>query len=199
MKNNINKHFLLIGFVCSVLSFTACNIAGLDLQQDAKYNATPLTKTLNMTAFQFIESRKNIDMSLTYEAIKRSGFKDSFEVNNRTYIVLNDIAFIKYLASKKYANVNFMPVDSIAMFFKRQTILGKYSSLSLTTAPLALQTADPNTKLALSLLYVSPTDNANKYQVQVRYSTAPLSNIRNVVTSNINPTNGIIHVLEVVL
>jgi hypothetical protein len=148
---------------------------------------------MNMTAYQFIESRKNIDMSLLYEAISRVGVRDSFETQNRTYIVMNDIAFSSYLTAKKYESVKSVPMVDLKKLLNQYIVIGKYTTLNLTTSPLKLQTLDPAFQLGLYLKSAA-IDTQNKYYCYViiwgkTYTTY-------VVTQNLQPTNGVIHVVE---
>lgn len=175
------------------MGFLSCNIAGLDLQQSAQYNYSPVNLKLNMTAYKFIESRKNNDMSMLYEAINRVGYRDSFEVQNRTYIVMNDVGFTAYIASTRYAGLKYMSNATIIKLLNQYIVLGKYYSLSLTTNATQLQTDDPGTKISLSL-YNTSIDVANKYQVLLNFVGS--TRIVSAVTSNLQPTNGIIHVIE---
>jgi hypothetical protein len=194
-KHNCNK---LLFTLCLLLTFTACNIAGLDLQQDVKYNATPLQPNLNKSAYEFIQSRKSIDMFIMATAIDRAGYRDSFELSNRTFIVMNDIAFSSYIKSKNLVDVNLASLVELKKILNKLTILGVYTSLDLTLTPIVVQTADPATTLLLTLKPLTQADDANKYIVRIADNKIPLPNspYKEVVTSNLKATNGIIHVLE---
>ncbi len=190
-----NKNIVGILTICLISTLlTSCNLMGLDLQQNYEYHASPTKLTLDMTAYQFIESRKNIDMSFLYEAINRIQYKDSFETNDRTYIILDDIAFSNYLTYQRYAGLKNMPNSEIVKLLKKYIIKGKYHSLSLTTIPTQVETLDPNVKLLLSLEPIS-IDSQNKYQVLVK-TLGSTGNATRIVTSNLQPTNGIIHVTD---
>lgn len=190
----INKTILKLVFLSLVMiGFMSCNLAGLDLQQDYKYKYAPIELKMSMTAYQFIESRKNIDMSLLYEAINRAGVRDSFETQNRTYIAMNDIAFSSYLTTKRYAGVKFVPLVDLKKLLNQYTVIGKYTTLDLTTNPLKVQTLEPSVQLGLYLKSAA-IDTQNKYYFYVilwgKTSTSY------VVTQNLQPTNGVIHVIE---
>jgi len=194
MKKIKNIGFGIICFCVTSFGFLSCNIAGLDLQQNYHYNYSPINLKMNMTAYQFIESRKNIDMSILFEAINRVGYRDSFEVQNRTYIVLSDIAFSDYMTSNKYSGLKYMSDANIIKLLKQYIIIGLYHSLTLTTNPTPVQTIDPNVKLSLYILSVN-IDIADKYQVFFnKWGTAGYT--RKIITSNLQPTNGIIHVTD---
>ena len=191
--NSIKK--IIFGLCClATIGLTSCNLMGLDLQKDYDYKSTPTKLTMDMTAYQFIESRKNIDMSLLYEAINRVQYKDTFETRNRTYIILNDIAFSNQLTYQKYAELKYMPNSEIVKLLNKHIIKGLYHSLSLTTTPVQVETLDPT--IFLSICLESATmDSQNKYQVLVK-RWGSTGNAQRVVTSNLQPTNGIMHVVD---
>ena len=174
----------------------SCNLLGLDLQQDYKYTHTPIELKMNMTAYQFVESRKNIDMSLLYEAINLAGVRDSFETQNRTYITMNDIAFSSYLTAKRYAGVKFVPIVDLKKLLNQYIVIGNYTTLGLTTFPLKVQTLDPAVQLGLYLKSAA-IDTQNKYYFYVILWGKTTTTY--VVTQNLQPTNGVIHVVETYL
>jgi Fasciclin domain len=183
----------LLCFGLLAFGIQSCNLLGLDLQESYVYKHDPVQQKLNMTAYQFIESRKDIDMSLLYEAINKVELRDSFEVQNRTYIVMNDLAFSSYLTDNKFSGLKSMSNAQVILLLKKHIILGKYHSLSLTINPLAVQTVDPATKINLSL---SPAafDAQNKYMVLVSFVGGSITT--SVYTSNLQPNNGIMHVIQ---
>jgi len=193
MKKYKKISLRLIWFCFLATVIQSCNIAGLDLQQNYVYKADPVHLYLNVTAYQFIESRKNIDMSLMYEAINKVGLRDSFEVQNRTYIVMNDAAFSSYLTDSKFAGLNSITIPQLTTLLKRHIIIGKYLSLSLTINSSALQTVDPATKINLYLTATS-VDTQNKYRVNAGFVGA--TRTVQVATSNLQPTNGVMHVFS---
>ena len=190
-----NIKIIIIGFYCMAsVGFTSCNLVGLDLQQNYDYQYSPTKLKIDMTAYQFIESRKNIDMSLLYEAINRIEYKDSFETKNKTYIILNDIAYSNFLIYQKYGSLNNMTNSDIKKLLNKCIIQGLYHSLSLTLIPVKVNTSDPAVKLSLSVEAVS-SELQNKYQVLVKVWGTTGTGVR-IVTSNLQPTNGIMHVTD---
>lgn len=190
---NINK--IIFGLFCLIcIGLTSCNLMGLDLQQNYEYHYSPTKLTIDMTAYEFIESRKNIDMSLLYEAINRVQYRDSFETKNRTYIILNDIAYSNFLIYQKYGSLKNMSNSDIKKLLNKSIIQGLYHSLSLSTKPDSVYTSDHVVKLSLSLEKVS-SELQNKYQVLVKVWGTAGTGTR-IVTSNLQPTNGIMHVTD---
>jgi hypothetical protein len=192
MKKYLFRIAKLICFSFILGICSSCNLMGLDLQQDYKYTHTPINLNLNITAYQFIESRKNIDMSFLYEAIQKVGCRDSFEVKNRTYIILNDVAFSAYLTSKKYAGINSMTNIELGKLLNQYIIIGQYPASSLSIVPLTVTSSD-KTELQL-YLNDAKIDDANKGLVKVNLMGS--TTVRSIVTSNIMTTNGVMHVTD---
>jgi Fasciclin domain len=193
----INKTSIKLIFTSLVMvGCMSCNLAGLDLQQDYKYTYAPIELKINMTAYEFIESRKNIDMSLLYEAINRAGVNELFVASDRTYIVMNDIAFSSYLTAKKYEGIKSVPLVDLKKLLNQYIVIGKYTTLNFTTSPLKLQTLDPAVQL-VSLLKPAAIDTQNKYYCYVGIWGKTYAYY--VVTQNLQPTNGVIHVIETYL
>lgn len=182
--------------ICSLLTslFSSCNLFGLDMQKDFEYEYSPVEQKLDMTAYQFIETRKNMDMSILYDAINLAGYKDVFETTDRTYIILNDIAFTAYLKDKRYAGVQSMPMAELKMLLDSYIIKGHYHSLDLTTTPIKVETLNPENTLYLSLKS-QKNDIQNKYEVRIN-EVVNSAKIVSVVTSNLQPTNGVMHVVD---
>lgn len=187
-----NKNKSLVGLIM-ILIFSSCNIGGLELQTDDNHIYTPIATKINMTAYEFIETRKTVDLSLLYEAINMVQYKDSFEKDNRTYVVLNDVAFSAYLAANRFSSVQSMTKTQIKTLLNKYIVHGKYLSTDLTTTPLVVETAERTVKLTFYLRSVT-LDTTNKYQVLIGLfgSTA----VKWVVTSNLQPTNGVMHIIE---
>jgi hypothetical protein len=86
-----------------------------------------------------------------------------------------------------------MSIPQLTTLLKRYIIIGKYFSLSLTINPTALQTVDPATKINL---FLTPTtvDTQNKYRLNANFVGGTI--VRQVATSNLQPTNGVMHVFD---
>lgn len=182
--------------ICSLLTslFSSCNLFGLDLQKDFEYEYSPVEQKMDMTAYQFIETRKNRDMSILFDAINRSGYKEAFETADRTYIILNDVAFAAYLKDKRYAGVESMPAAELKLLLDSYIIKGQYHSLDLTTTPVKVETLNPANTMYLSLRS-QKNDIQNKYEVRIN-EVVNSAKIVSVVTSNLQPTNGVMHVVD---
>lgn len=182
---------LMTGALAGLLS--SCNLFGLDLQKDAEYNYSPVRLTMDITAYEFIEARRDMDMFLLYKAIEKAGYREAFEMDDRTYIVLNDDALTAYLSSKRFASLDAMPVTQVREMLDMYIVKGRYHALDLSTTPVEVETLNPEKRMFLSLR-PQASDVSDQYQVVVNNFTGS-GKVTNVVTSNLQPTNGIIHVV----
>lgn len=174
--------------------FSSCNLFGLDLQKDFEYEYSPVELTMDMSAYAFIESRKNMDMSLLFDAINLAGYQQEYETEGRTFIVLNDVAFTSYLKDQHYSGLQAMKIEDIKTLLNSYIIKGRYHSLDLTTTPVKVETMNPNTTMYLSLR-AQNNDAQNKFEVRIN-EVVNSGKIVSVVTSNLQPTNGIMHVVD---
>ena len=186
--------YLIISFA-GILLLTACELFGYELQRDAEYHPSPINPKLDVNAYEFIESRKRVDMFLLSEAIEIAGCKSLFEEGNRTYIILNDEGFIGYMNEKRYSSLSVMPADSIRRMLNAYIIPGRYHSLDLTTNPLKVTAIDGETAIYLSLKPSDNNDAPDNYHVMIN-NIPGAKKITEVVTSNLQPTNGIMHVVR---
>lgn len=182
---------LMTGALAGLLS--SCSLFGLDLQKDAEYNYSPVQLTMDITAYEFIETRRNMDMFLLYKAIEKAGYRDAFETDDRTYIVLNDDALTAYLSGKRFASLDVMSVTQVREMLDTYIVKGRYHALDLSTTPIEVETLNPEKRMFLSLR-PQASDVSDQYQVIINNVTGS-GKVTNVVTSNLQPTNGIIHVV----
>lgn len=182
---------LMTGVLAGLLS--SCSLFGLDLQKDAEYNYSPVQLTMDITAYEFIETRRNMDMFLLYKAIEKAGYRDAFETDDRTYILLNDDALTAYLSGKRFASLDVMSVTQVREMLDTYIVKGRYHALDLSTTPIEVETLNPEKRMFLSLR-PQASDVSDQYQVIINNVTGS-GKVTNVVTSNLQPTNGIIHVV----
>lgn len=197
MKYFINtKLFIIIAGVLISGLVTSCTLFDLPLQEEYPYIYTSKDANINMTAYQFVESRQAIDMARMFEAINLTGLKSEYEKPDRTYIILNDAAFNNYLINKKIANLPSVNVQVLTNYLMSAIAKGKFTSLDLTTIPMEMDILFKNdtTKLFLNRIPVTAS-TANKYELYVNNFTGSLKYFK-VRTSNILATNGVIHVVN---
>ena len=191
----MKKILLQLTIACFMVPlFCSCNLFGLDLQKDFEYEYSPVELTMDMSAYAFIESRKNMDMSLLFDAINLAGYQQEYETEGRTFIVLNDVAFTSYLKDQHYSGLQAMKIEDIKTLLNSYIIKGRYHALDLTTTTVKVETMNPNTTMYLSLR-AQNNDAQNKFEVRIN-EVVNSGKIVSVVTSNLQPTNGIMHVVD---
>lgn len=186
MKNIIVNSFLILIVMCGV---TSCSLFGYDLQEDYDYKYTPGNAYLNQTAYEFIQSRKDIDMGIMCQAIQRIHFEEEFKTPDRTYIVMNDIAFVAYFQTMKYAGLENMADQDIKNLLTSLMLNKAVTSLDLTVNPVDMKPINTNKKMYMWI------DKTTNYNVKIHYAAVTTSGTP-VITSNLRPTNGVIHVVE---
>ncbi|GAB6007616.1 fasciclin domain-containing protein [Dysgonomonas reticulitermitis] len=90
------KKYIRITLAVAIISliFSSCEIFGLKVQEsyDYDYNAGQYDNHINMTVWEFINSRQDLFL-LMKEAIEYADMQDMYNEANATYILLADKAF----------------------------------------------------------------------------------------------------------
>lgn len=186
MKNGIVNSLLILVCVCG---FASCSLFEYDLQEEYDYEHTPGNAYLNQTAYEFIQSRKDIDMGVLCKAIDRIDFKDEFEAPDRTFVVMNDVAFVAYFQTNKYAGLENMPDREIKGLLTSLMLNKAVSSLELKENPVDMKPINTSKKMYMWI------DKVTNYNMRIHYAAVTTSGTP-VITSNLRPTNGVIHVVE---
>jgi len=176
------------------LLITSCELFSLKLQQDYEYVSNPPNNRFEMSAYKFIESRKEIDCRLMLEAIDSCDLKAEYEAEDRTYVLLNDVALRSWLNSYKYYQIKNADRNLLNNLLKQFIGLKSFGALDLTTYAEPIPTLLPDVPLYLSVLPQTLTQQ-NPYQVVVN-NFAGSKNVTYVITSNIQVDNGFIYVVE---
>jgi hypothetical protein len=190
-----NRIFNTLIILVTAIICTSCNLFGLDLQQDFKSNYSPVQPKMNITTYEFIKSRKDKDMTMLIEAIDSIGYKDEYEKPDRTYILLNNTAFTKFIETRFYAGVRFVPKSVLKDLLDGCIIEGKYLSTDLTTNPEQVTTLKASLKRTLSLSPPNTTNNINYFAMKIDNYTGTARAV-DVVTSNLQSTNGVMLVVD---
>jgi uncharacterized surface protein with fasciclin (FAS1) repeats len=138
-----------------------------------------------MTALEFIQ--KTDSTSLMEEAITRTGLQNLYSGTEiRTYIIPRNSAFRAYLKTNKYASVSAIPVATLENVLKYHVVKAKVifsdPDLLLSDNPKAYITENGQ------VMYLS---HNTSFQGIINQGTKKSWTI---ITSNIEPTNGVIHV-----
>ena len=156
-----------------------------EIQPDYEYEYGNPGGKLNMTAWEFIQ--KTDSLSLMEEAITAAGLQDLYSGNTvRTYIVPRNSAFRAYLKTNKYANIPAIPAATLQTALKYHVVNAKV----IFSDPELLPSNNPIPYPTESgaVMYLSHNTN---YQGVINQGTKKSWTI---ITSNLEPTNGVIHI-----
>jgi len=158
---------------------------GCEIQKDYEYEYSNSDGKIDKTALEFIQT--NDSLSLMEEAITRTGLQNLYSgAEIRTYICPRNSAFRAYLKTNKYASVSAIPVATLENVLKYHVVKAKVifsdPALLLSDNPIAYTTENGQ------VMYLSHDTN---YQGKINQGTKKSWTI---ITSNIEPTNGVIHV-----
>lgn len=182
-RNSSNKRYtltVLLGTALFLLSFPSCEI-----QPDYEYQYSNPGGKLNVTAWNFIQATDSL--SLMEEAITLTGLQNYYSGTTAyTYIVPRNSAFRAYLKTNKYVSVSAIPVSTLQNVLKYHIVQAKVifsdPELLLSNNPIAYPT------VAGQVMYLS---HNTSYQGIINFGTKKSWTI---ITSNLEPTNGVIHV-----
>ena len=178
----ILKHFvkfIALSFVL-ILFFTRCEI-----QKDFEYEYNNPGGKLNVNAWEYIQQTDSL--SLMEAAITAAGLQNLYtETTAKTFIVPRNSAFRVYMKTNKYANISAIPVATLQSVLKYHIVKSKVifsdPALLLSNNPIEYQTESGQ------VMYLSHNTN---YQGLINQGTKKSWTI---ITSNLEPTNGVIHV-----
>ncbi|WP_081817359.1 DNRLRE domain-containing protein [Leeuwenhoekiella sp. MAR_2009_132] len=180
MKNIKTSYFLLIGVLISLV--TSCEI-----QENFEYQNSGSTGNLGVSAWEYIQSSDSL--VLLEAAISRVGLESIYmDMEAKTFIAPTNAAFEQYLAANSYASLEDVPEPILRNTLRYHIV----NDVVLFTDP---ELADSNNPIAYStvngqIMYLSHNTN---YQGQVNEGT---SKQWTIVTSNLVPTNGAMHIVS---
>jgi len=179
-KNKLNHFTILLVMVSALLA-----LAGCEIQKDYEYEYSNPGGKISQTAWEYIQS--NDSLSLLEVAIIRAGVQNLYSgTEMRTYIAPRNSAFRAYLKTNKYASVSAIPVATLDNVLKYHVVKTKV----IFSDPALLQSDNPISYTTENgqVIYLS---HNTSYQGVINQGTKKSWTI---ITSNIEPTNGVIHV-----
>jgi len=184
-KNNINSRKTGLLKMLFVPLIVSAMLASCEIQPDYEYEYGNPGGRLNMTALEFIQSTDSL--SLMEEAIVATGLQSLYSGTTvRTFIVPRNSAFRAYMKTNGFANIAAIPVDALEAVLKYHIVNEKV----IFTDPALLQSNNPIAypTESGSVMYLS---HNTSYQGVINQGTKKSWTI---ITSNLEPTNGVIHV-----
>lgn len=85
----IFRYFISLALFC--ISLSSCTLFDLDFQSNEEYEAKKADNKVNMTIWEFIQSRPDIFSSLI-EGIQYAGIEDLYKEAGNTHILLTNSA-----------------------------------------------------------------------------------------------------------
>ncbi|ERJ58124.1 hypothetical protein M472_05035 [Sphingobacterium paucimobilis HER1398] len=180
---NIITH-LLMGISILILLFSC------EIQESFNYDPAPDNTKLNMSALAYIKS--NDSLSMLNEAIERAQFQEMYaEKTGLTFIAPNNEAFRAYLKENKYSSIAAIPLPILKNILRYHTVKDEVNfndpDLAPSNRPIAYETENGQTMyLSHTSTYVGLINEGTNRQWQIR-------------TSNLVPTNGVMHVVNFVV
>ena len=185
--NKSGRFFKLLFFASLLVGlFTQCEI-----QDSFEYKPSPSNPKIEMSSWEFIQQRTDI-MSMMQQAVTRAQMQSYYSENKGyTYMLTNDTGWQKYLKTNKYTSVADIPVNVLQNILKYHIVKAtvNFSDKSITQAdnPISYNTESGE------IMYLSRSTN---YQGMINKGTKKTWTI---ITSNLEATNGILHVVDDVL
>ncbi|MUP39195.1 fasciclin domain-containing protein [Labilibaculum euxinus] len=177
-------HLIKIMMLASffVLALTQCEI-----QPDFTYEYNNPGGKLDIDAWQFIQETD--DLSLMEDAITLAGLSDLYSGSDqKTFIVPRNSAWESYLSTNSYASIADIPVailqNTLKYHIVKARVIFSDPDLLLKNNPIAYDTENDQ------VMYLSHNSNF------IGIINEGTSKSWTIVTSNLEPTNGVIHVTK---
>lgn len=191
----IFRHFgTLVVLFLIVVVLNGCELFGLSYAFNYQQEHGAAFGTLSCDAMEWIEQHKEGEFTLQYEAIVRSNMEDVYHDSIYTFFVMKNEVWDAWLTAYKYSAISEVPVNTLRTYLKRSIIPGKYLSTDIST-PVFVQTLDSTVTMRLYKTIVAPTSSQNLNGLRAGWTNANGKiNQVSMVTSNLEPTNGAMHV-----
>jgi len=170
---------------CITVSFL---ITGCEIQENFEYEPSGVDGKLDMTAWEFIQTNSDFEQLRT--AITRTGLQNLYQDEERTFIVPNNNAFHTYLQSSGYSSIGDIPLPILRNMLRYHIVKDRviFTDPAITNSrPISYETENGQT------MYLSRNNN---YVGLINQGTAWQWEIR---TSNLEPTNGVMHAVDFIV
>ncbi len=196
MKINIFKRLLPLVF--GVIALSSCDLA---LQKDYDYEPSTLDPHVDMTAWEFIGTRTDL-FSAYIDALEYTGLKSYYTQTDKkyTFLALTNTAMQSYMSNKfpGKSSIRDCDLETVRKMILYHIVDGEYSSYNQleVTASFVLTELRGEEGLMTMLVRKNPWQaDAGKIVVNDTNTNAK-SPMRSAVSSNIMPTNGVLHVFD---
>jgi len=201
------KSILALGsLICSLAFFSACELVGLDLQQNYDYEASAPDPNINMSAWEYLnQERPDTLFKLMLEGIKYAGLEEEYSKPDRTFIFLTNAAIYQISTTGVELSTSYFvrnkvngesakswqdyPVEQVRDLFLYHILQGVHTYPDITLENTTCETLLNEQTVTIKMLTINDSRLAfNNYEGTIRAVNAR--------TSNIRPTNGVIHVID---
>ncbi|MBD1421700.1 CBM96 family carbohydrate-binding protein [Sphingobacterium chuzhouense] len=183
MQTKIILNRFLTACITITLLMTSCEI-----QENFKYEPSGVDGILGVTAWSFIQA--NDDFDQLERAIIRTGLQNLYQEEERTFIIPNNKAFSTYLESSSYSTIEDIPLPILRNMLRYHIVKDRVIFTDPTIGrdqPLPYETENGQT------MFLSRNNN---YVGLINQGTTRQWEIR---TSNLEPTNGVIHAVDFIV
>jgi len=165
-------------------------LVGCEIQEDFTYQPSGVDGKLGVSALEYIQS--NDSLSILEEAITYAGLQDLYSAADpRTFVIPNNRAFRTYLRSNAYTSVSDVPLPILRNLLRYHIVNARViftdPELMPANRPIAYPTENGQVMyLSHTSTFVGLINEGTSIQWQI-------------TTSNLEPTNGVIHVVNAVV
>lgn len=190
------KNVLLTSVICLTL-----NGCFLELQKDYEYKSSVLDPHINMTAWEYFETRSDL-FSIFMSAIEYVDMKTYFTQKEKkyTFLALTNVAMKSYMQDRFPGITDITACDkaSVKKLIQYHVVDGEYNSYRhLKVEPMYVLTLLKGEEGLMTMLTRKNPWQADAGKVVVNDTGSNGSSyMRLAVTSNIMPVNGVIHVFD---
>lgn len=195
------RHYIFQKFMLFCLTLATLGSCGLDLQEDYDYNASTSDPHLNMTAWDFFQSRQDLFSEFT-QAIEYAEMKDYYtqQENLYTYLALSNAAMQTFRENNFPGATSITECDKEAVkkLLLYHIVNGEYSSYGqLQVEPMFVLTLLPGEEGLMTMCVRKNPWQAAVGQITINDTGSnSKSPVRYAKTSNLLPVNGVIHVFD---
>ena len=197
------KSIRIISVAALLMAMVSCE--GFKLQTDYKYTSEPLDPHVNMTAWEFMQTRQ--DLSEMVEAVNYTGMQDYYTQRDRyiTYLFLDNTAITNFRnAHAQVDKISYCDKNEVTRLLLYHMVVGEYHSLNkkLPVEPIYVKTLLEGEWGLMTLKVNKSSSNSIGYPIAngniVANEKGSTFNSRrsSSVASNIMPLNGVIHIMN---
>ena len=195
------KIILAVSLIAALLP--SCSKFGL--QKNYKYESSPLDPHIEMTAWEYMNSRD--DLSEMVEAVEYTGMEEYYSQTDSclTYLFLNNTAIANFRnAHAQVDKISYCDVAEVRRLLLYHIVVGEYHSLNkkLPVQPIYVKTLLDGEWGLMTLKVNKSSSNsigspiANGNIVANETSSNFRSKRISSVTSNVMPLNGVVHIFN---